>query len=422
MRILPWLLQRLVKSGTVTLIAPDGRTQDFGGDGPGPDLTVRVTDSNLDWKMLRSPRLAIAEAYMDGAIEFEKGGISDLFELYQINKARRRRTVAEAGWKRTLRATRRYITPNNPLRAGYNARAHYDLGNDLYRLFLDPDLQYSCAYFPKGNETLEQAQMAKKRHITAKLMLRPGQRVLEIGCGWGGMALYMAQVADVEVLGITLAEEQLKVARERAEAAGLSHRVRFELQDYRSVTEKFDRVASVAMLEAVGASNLGTYFQTVRNCLKHDGIAMIHSIMTIKSSSHTDPFTQKYIFPGGYVPGASETLAAVERAGLWTLDFEVWRKHYAFTLRHWYERFMDKRDAAKEMYDERFCRMWELYLLGFESSFLTGNLAIMHLQLGLQRDAVPLSRDYMATETERLRARETERILDREKALFPHQS
>jgi cyclopropane-fatty-acyl-phospholipid synthase len=408
MRILPWLLRRLVKSGTVTLIGPDGRTRTFGGDGPGPDLTVRVTDPGLDWKLLRGPRLAIAEAYMDGGLEFEKGGLRDLAHLYQINKARRRRSVAETGWRRWLRLTRRFLARNNPIRSRRNAKAHYDIGNDLYRLFLDADMQYSCAYFPGGNETLEQAQLAKKRHIAAKLMLRPGLRVLDIGCGWGGMALYLAQVADVEVLGVTLAEEQLKVARERAEAAGLSGRVRFELQDYRKVEGRFDRIVSIGMMEHVGATELGTYFATVRDRLEPDGVALIHSIMTTRSASLTDPFTQKYVFPGGYVPGASETLAAVERAGLWLLDFEVWRKHYGFTLRQWYQRFMANREAAKAMYDERFCRMWELYLVGFESSFLTGRLAVMQLQLGHDRDAVPLSRDYMAAETERLRAREAE--------------
>jgi cyclopropane-fatty-acyl-phospholipid synthase len=406
MRILPWLLARLVKNGTVTLIGPGGETRTFGGDGPGPDLTVRVTDPRVDWKLLRSPRLAIAEAYMDGGIEFEHGGLSELAHLYQINKKGRRRTVAETGWKRGLRLTRRFLIRNNPIRASRNARAHYDIGNDLYRLFLDPDMQYSCAYFPKGDETLEQAQLAKKRHIAAKLMLKPGQRVLDIGCGWGGMALYLAQVADVEVLGVTLAEEQLKVARERAEAAGLSDRVRFELQDYRNVEGQFDRVVSVGMMEHVGASELGTYFANVRDRLTPDGVALIHSIMTTKSTSLTDPFTQKYIFPGGYVPGASETLKAVERASLWPLDFEVWRKHYGFTLRQWYQRFMANRDRAEALYDERFCRMWEIYLLGFESSFLTGRLAVMQLQLGRARDAVPLGRDYLAHETRRLAARE----------------
>ena len=404
MRMLPWLLQRLVKSGTVTLIGPDGRTQRFGGDGPGPDLTVRVTDPGLDWKLLRGPRLAIAEAFMDGGLEFEKGDLRDLMHLYQVNKARRRRSVAETGWRRGLRVTRRFLARNNPIRASRNAKAHYDIGNDLYRLFLDTDMQYSCAYFPNGDETLEQAQLAKKRHIAAKLLLKPGQRVLDIGCGWGGMALYLAQIADVEVLGVTLAEEQLKVARERAAGLGLSDRVRFELQDYRNVADKFDRIVSVGMMEHVGASELGTFFATVRDRLAPDGVALIHSIMTTNSASLTDPFTQKYIFPGGYVPGASETLTSVERAGLWLLDFEVWRKHYGFTLNHWYQRFMANREAAKAMYDERFCRMWEMYLVGFESSFRTGHLAVMHLQLGHQRDAVPLSRDYIVAETQRIMA------------------
>jgi cyclopropane-fatty-acyl-phospholipid synthase len=406
MRLLPWMLKKLVKSGTVTLIGPDGRTQVFGGEAPGPELTVRVTDTGLDGKMLRSPRLAIAEAYMDGGLEFEQGGIAELMELYQVNKQRRKRTVAESGWRRGLKVTRRFLARNNPIRASRNARAHYDIGNDLYRLFLDDDMQYSCAYFPAGGETLDEAQMAKKRHIAAKLRLEPGQRVLDIGCGWGGMALYLAQVADVEVLGVTLAEEQLKVARQRAETAGLADRVKFELQDYRKVEGEFDRIVSVGMMEHVGASELRTFFATVHDRLTPEGVALIHSIMTRRSASVTDPFTQKYIFPGGYVPGASETLRAIEAADLWPLDFEVWRKHYAFTLRHWYNRFMANRDAAKAMYDERFCRMWEIYLLGFESSFLTGHLAVMQLQLGRQRDAVPLARDYIAADKQRLAARE----------------
>jgi cyclopropane-fatty-acyl-phospholipid synthase len=416
MRILPWLLRRLVTFGTVTLIGPDGRTRTFGGDGPGPDLTVRVTDPGLDWKLLRGPRLAIAEAYMDGGLEFEQGGLRDLMQLYQVNKKTRRRSAAESGWRSLLRMTRRFIARNDPIRSRRNARAHYDIGNDLYRLFLDDDMQYSCAYFPKLDETLDEAQLAKRRHIAAKLLPRSGQRVLDIGSGWGGMALYLAQVADVEVLGVTLSEEQLKIARERAAAAGLSDRVRFELQDYRNVTGQFDRIVSVGMMEHVGATELRTFFATVRDRLAPDGVALIHSIMTSKSASLTDPFTQKYIFPGGYVPGASETLAAVERAGLWILDFEVWRKHYGFTLNHWYNRFIANREAAKAMYDERFCRMWELYLLGCESAFLTGNLAVMQLQLGRERDAVPLVRDYMAEETERLKQRESAPGLERSAA------
>ena len=407
MRILPRLLRRVIHTGSLTLIGPDGASETFGGAAPGPSVTIRITDPALDAKLLLNPELRFAEAYMDGGLEVAPEDLRELLRLFKLNRARFNRLPFQAVVRRAARVTKRIIR-NNPLRARRNARAHYDIGNDLYRLFLDADMQYSCAYFPQGNETLEQAQLAKKRHIAAKLMLRPGQRVLDIGCGWGGMALYLAQVADVEVLGVTLAEEQIKVARERAEAAGLAGRVRFELQDYRKVEGQFDRIVSIGMMEHVGATELGTYFATVRDRLEPGGVALIHSIMTTRSASLTDPFTQKYIFPGGYVPGASETLVAVERARLWLLDFEVWRKHYGFTLRQWYQRFMANREAAKAMYDERFCRMWELYLLGFESSFLTGRLAVMQLQLGHDRDAVPLSRDYMAAETERLRAREAE--------------
>ena len=412
MYILPRVLEQLVRRGTLTLIGPDGRQWVIGGKASGPELTVRVTDPALDRKLLFGPRLAIAEAYMDGGLRIENGDLRDFLQLYQTNKIGRSKSAAERVWRRVLRNTYRFLRRNTPSRSRKNAAAHYDIGNDLYRLFLDRDMQYSCAYFPKGDETLDQAQLAKKRHIAAKLCLKPGQRVLDIGSGWGGMAMYLAQVADVEVVGVTLAEEQLKLARERAEAAGLSDRVRFELQDYRQVEGEFDRIVSVGMMEHVGAAQLGVYFMNVRRLLAPEGVALIHSIMTRKSMTTTDPFTQKYIFPGGYVPGASETLAAVEASRLWLLDFEVWRKHYATTLSHWYERFMARRDEAMAMHDERFCRMWELYLLGFESAFTYGNLAVMQLQLAHKRDAAPLSRDYILAETERLREREAELGLD----------
>jgi len=237
-------------------------------------------------------------------------------------------------------------------------------------------------------------------------MLQPGQRVLELGCGWGGMALYLAQVADVEVVAVTLAEEQVKLANERAEAAGLSDRVRFELRDYRDVDGTFDRVFSVGILEHVGAASLGTYFNTVRDRLAPDGVSLTHSIMRMNPSGVTSPFTAKYIFPGGYIPALSETLAAVEQSRLWLQDCEIWRRHYATTIEEWARRFAANRDRARALHDERFCRMWELYLAGAESSFRDGRMAVMHLQLGHDRDAVPLSRDYMAAETERLKGRE----------------
>jgi len=328
--------------------------------------------------------------------------------LLHLNRSHLESGSALALWNWSFRALCGWHQNNTPWRARQNAAHHYDIGNDLYRLFLDADMQYSCAYFPRGDETLDEAQLAKKRHIATKLMLRPGQRVLDIGCGWGGMALYLAQVADVEVLGVTLAEEQLKLARERAKAAGLADRVRFELQDFRNVQGRFDRIVSVGMMEHVGAPKLGTYFASVRERLAPDGVALIHSIMTMAPPGIASPFARKYIFPGAFSPALSETLTAIERSSLWLLDCEVWRKHYAFTLREWSRRFAANREAARALYDERFCRMWELFLSGFEGAFLTDTLAVMQLQLGRERDAVPLSRDYLVAETNRLRGSEAQ--------------
>ena len=408
MIILPWYLRRLVHIGRLTVIDAAGRAETFGGAEPGPEVTIRITDPRFDLRILKGPELAVPEAYMDGELEFEQGDFRDLVELYNLNLARRGASTVETVLQRAVRVTRRFIYRNNPARARRNAAHHYDLGNRLYRLFLDEDMQYSCAYFEDGDETLEEAQLKKKRHIAAKLMLRPGQRVLDIGCGWGGMALYLARVADVEVLGITLAERQLEVARERARAAGLDDRVHFELLDYRLVEGRFDRIVSVGMMEHVGVGQLGPYFGSILERLTPDGVALIHSIMRMEPPSFTSPFTEKYIFPGGYIPALSETMRDVERARLWLLDCEIWRRHYAMTLRNWYERFMKNRDLAREMYDERFCRMWEIYLVGAERSFESGPMAVMQLQLGLRRDAVPLTRDYLAEEKARLIAREAE--------------
>jgi cyclopropane-fatty-acyl-phospholipid synthase len=416
MRIMPRLFRNRIRKGSLTLTGPHGFAETFRGSDPGPTVAIHVSDPGLDWKFLINPELRFAEAYMDGVIQVIEGNLRDLLMLLRLNYKHLERGSALALWNRLFRAMRRFHQHNSLWRARHNAAAHYDIGNDLYRLFLDDDLQYSCAYYPgaenqrvntyRGNETLEQAQLAKKRHIAAKLMLKPGQRVLDIGCGWGGMALYLAQVADVEVLGVTLAEEQLKLARERAEALGLSDRVRFELQDYRNVEGSFDRIVSVGMLEHVGAGNLRTYFAGVGQRLTSGGVALIHSITAMEPPGFCSPFARKYIFPGGYSPAVSETLAAIEHANLWLLDCEVWRKHYAYTIREWSRRFAANRDAAKALYDERFCRMWEFYLAGAETAFLADTSAVMQLQLGHERDAAPLSRDYMAAETERLQERE----------------
>jgi cyclopropane-fatty-acyl-phospholipid synthase len=412
MRFLPWLLRRVIHTGSLTLIGPDGTTETFGGSDPNPSdpapsVSIRINDPALDHKLLLNPELRFAEAYMDGGIDIAPEDLREIARLFKLNKEHINRLPSQAIFRRAAKMAKRVVR-NNPLRSRRNVKAHYDIGNDLYRLFLDTDLQYTCAYFPNHDETLEQAQLAKKRHVAAKLMLRPGQRVLELGCGWGGMALYLAQAADVEVVAVTLAEEQVKLARERAEAAGLSHRVHFELCDYRKVIGQFDRVLSVGILEHIGAANLGVYFDTVRDRLAPGGVSMTHSIMRMNPPGVTSPFTSKYIFPGGYIPALSETIAAVEKSRLWLQDCEIWRKHYGFTIEEWAKRFAANRDAAKAMYEERFCRMWELYLAGAESAFRTGRMAIMHLQLGHDRDAVPLSRDYLAAETERLRVREAE--------------
>jgi len=406
MRVLPWLFRGRTREGSLTLTGPGDVAETFAGDAPGPKVVLHVADPKLDWTFLFDPELRLAEAYLDDRVRIGTGDVRDLLMLLRMNERYLRQHPVVRHWRRLARTLRGIHQHNTPLRARRNAAHHYDIGNDLYRLFLDADMQYSCAYFPTGEETLEEAQLAKKRHIAAKLMLRPGQKVLDIGCGWGGMALYLARVAEVEVLGVTLAEEQLKVARERAEAAELSDRVRFELQDYRKVEGQFNRIVSVGMFEHVGARDLVAYFTTVRDLLAPDGVALIHSILRMTPPGITDPFTAKYIFPGGYIPALSETLAAVEHTRLWLLDCEIWRKHYGYTIAEWARRFAANRDRAKAMYDERFCRMWELYLAGSETAFLAGNYANMQLQLARQRDAVPLSRDYLAAETARLVERE----------------
>jgi len=404
MRILPWIFRRRVVAGSLTMTAADGFAETFTGTRPGPTVAIHVGDPALDRRMLLNPELAFAEGYMDGGIEITSGTLRDLMALLFVNRAEMGRGPLIAFWRRLYRAAIRLGGGNSLLSARRNAAAHYDIGNDLYRLFLDADMQYSCAYFPTGAETLEQAQTAKKNHVAAKLCLMPGQRVLDIGCGWGGLALHLAGVAEVEVLGVTLAREQLVVARQRAAKAGLADRVRFEFMDYRDLTEQFDRVVSVGMMEHVGAANLPTFFASVHDRLTPDGVALIHSIMNMDGPSYTGPFVRKYIFPGGYSPAASETIAAVEKSGMWLLDFEVWRKHYAFTLREWGRRFAANRDRAKALRGERFCRMWELYLAGAEASFLHDTLAVMQLQLGRRRDAVPLSRDYITAEEARVAA------------------
>lgn len=406
MRWLPRIFSRVIHNGRLTLVGPDGSIHEFGGEGPGPEIRLRLTDASLDWKIFLNPELRAAEALMDGGLVVEQGSLHDVIAIFFVNKRSFDMTPTQIFWNGVQRRLRRFVQHNTMMNARRHVAHHYDLGNDFYRLWLDEDLQYSCAYFPKGTETLEQAQLAKKRHIAAKMALEPGQRVLDIGCGWGGMALYLARTADVHVTGVTLSKEQLEVAQARARAEGLADRVDFRLQDYREVPETFDRIVSVGMLEHVGVKYLEPYFLAVRDRLAPAGVALIHSISSKAPPGITGPFLRKYIFPGGYAPSLSEGFSAIERSGLWTLDCEVWRLHYAETLRNWRERFMAERPAVVTMYDERFARMWEIYLSASECAFRYGSSCVAQWQLGRARDAVPLSRDYIGEAANRLAAAE----------------
>jgi cyclopropane-fatty-acyl-phospholipid synthase len=403
MRLLPILLRKAIRMGRLTVIGPDDEVETFGGVEPGPESTIRIHDPAYDWKIVFNPELKAAEAYMDGALTVETGTIHDFLELFFVNKRNFDISAGQAFW-RTLERRAKRLHQHNPIsRARANVEHHYELGDDLFRLFLDDDAQYSCAYFPSGNETLDQAQAAKKRHVAAKLNLADGQRVLDIGCGWGGLALYIARIAKVDVLGVTLSKDQARVANARAEAEGMSDRVRFEVQDYRELTEQFDRIVSVGMLEHVGANHLARYFRTVRDRLTPNGVALIHSISTKSPPGITGPFIRKYIFPGGYSPSMSEITAAVEHSGMWILDVEVWRKHYGFTLREWRRRFSENRQRAVDLYDERFARMWEFYLSACENVFMHGSGNVVQVQIGRQRDGVPLSREYISRTAEAYR-------------------
>lgn len=413
MRHLPRLLAKTIHRGRLTLIAPDGARYEAGGDAPGPHVTLKVHDPALDWKIFANPELKAAEAFMDGTLTVESPaehgtGAWELMELFFINKRNFDLTPSQIFWRGLARVLRRSAQNNPVARARENARHHYDLGNDLYRRFLCDDLQYSCAYYETGAETLDEAQTAKKRHIAAKLCLEPGQRVLDIGCGWGGMALYLAHASDVQVTGVTLSEEQLAVARARAEALEMGDRVEFRLQDYREVPGTFDRVVSVGMLEHVGITQLTAYYLKVRDLLGPGGVALVHSISTKAPPGVTSPFLRRYIFPGGYAPSLSEAVASLEKSGLWLTDCEIWRVHYARTLREWRKRFQAGRTAIEEMYDERFGRMWEFYLAACEAAFRHGASNVFQMQLARERDDVPLTRDYIAGAKARLRAREAE--------------
>ncbi len=398
MALIDHFLRRAIQRGELTLTKPDGSTTTFGTPDPAlAPVAFTIHDTSVYRAIIADPSLGVAEAFMDGRLTIERGDILDLLMLATSNSRWENGTnrLAANRWRTLKGKVRHALTANQAIASRRNVKHHYDLSDRLYDLFLDADKQYSCAYYTDPDNSLEQAQADKKAHIVAKLAIEPGMRVLDIGCGWGGMALYIHEKTGAEVLGITLSDEQLKVAQRRAQDAGVAEKVRFELIDYRHLGGQFDRIVSVGMFEHVGARNFRTYLSKCRDLLTPTGVMLLHTIGRADGPNFTDKFTDKYIFPGGYIPSLSETLAANDFIRWFVTDVEVLRMHYAYTLRAWYDRTVAHREAIVALYDERFYRMWTFYLAGAIVSFTNGSLVNFQIQFSRDRMTLPLTRDYM---------------------------
>ncbi len=389
------MMKSFIRKGCLTVIDAEGKRHVFKG-APGPQVTMRLTDRKLYRTLVFNAELAAGEAYMDGTMRFEEGStLRDFLTLFSVNRL----SLGSYPIQKVLRAIkmrfRKRQQSNRKGQAQQNVAHHYDLGNDFYRLFLDENMLYSCAYFREPGETLEQAQRNKLRLLASKLGLKPGMKVLDIGCGWGDLALYLAALEDVGVLGVTLSREQQALASQRAENAGLATRVSFELKDYRDVEGPFDRIVSVGMFEHVGVHHYDEFFKKLNALMPDDGLTVLHSIGHMSPPGMASPWLRKYIFPGAYSPALSEVFEVVERNSLWVTDLEFLRVHYATTLAHWTDRFEANRDKVIALYDERFARMWEFYLISAEMMFRTGSQLVFHMQLSRSRDAAPIVRDYI---------------------------
>jgi cyclopropane-fatty-acyl-phospholipid synthase len=399
-RLLRFLLRRYIRRGSVTFVTASG-TRFTCGDGSGDPVTVRFLTTAAQRRLILDPELALGEIIMDGTMLVERGSIADLLAVCLSQPDLAPRWAKAQWWLRRLARPLQQFNPRK--RSRHNVAHHYDLDGRLYSLFLDADKQYSCAYFETPQSTLDDAQLAKKRHLAAKLVITPGQRLLDIGCGWGGLGLYLAEMTGADVTGVTLSTEQLQVANARAAERNLSHAAKFQLQDYRDIPGPFDRIVSVGMFEHVGVDHYDTFFRRCAELLDDDGVMVLHSIGRPEGPGITNPWVAKYIFPGGYIPALSEALPAIERAGLLVSDIEILRLHYAETLKAWRERFMARREEAVRLYDERFARMWEFYLAASEMSFRKQNVMNFQIQLTRRQDVVPLTRDYIVLEEARLR-------------------
>jgi cyclopropane-fatty-acyl-phospholipid synthase len=398
-RLLRFFLTRYIRKGALTFVTAAGQSFTC-GDGTGDPVTVRFKTAAGQRRLLLDPELALGELYMDGDLVMERGTIADLLAIALSQTDLAPRWARLQYW---LRYILRHVQQFNPRRRSRNNVAHhYDLSGALYELFLDADRQYSCAYFEGPTATLDEAQLAKKRHLAAKLLIDKGHRLLDIGCGWGGLGLYLAEMTGANVTGITLSTEQLQVANARAAAKQLTGSAKFLLEDYRDIPGPFDRIVSVGMFEHVGVDHYATFFQHCAELLSPDGVMVLHSIGRPEGPGITNPWIAKYIFPGGYIPALSEVLPAIERAGLLISDIEILRLHYAETLKAWRERFLARRDDAVRLYDERFARMWEFYLASSEMSFRKQNMMNFQIQLTRRQDVVPLTRDYIGREEARL--------------------
>ena len=403
------MMTSFVKVGSLTVIDAEGKSHVFTRGHPGPNVTMKLSDPSLYKKLFFNPELHAGEAYMDGRMTFPGSSLRDFLTLFSMNRLSLAAQPLQQVLRRVSRGLKRFQQANPIGKAQQNVAHHYDLGNAFYEMFLDQEMFYSCAYFRDKSDTLEAAQINKCRLIAAKLNLKPGQKVLDIGSGWGGMARYLAKVADVEVLGVTLSKEQYALAVERTKAAGLDGRVKFELKDYRHLTAKFDRIVSVGMFEHVGVQHYNEFFAKVNELLADDGVMLLHSIGHMSPPGTASPWLRKYIFPGAYSPALSEVFPAVESNSLWVTDCEFLRVHYATTLKHWHERFEKNRAKVAALYDERFCRMWEFYLISAEMMFRTGSQEVFHMQLAKKRDAAPITRDYVTDVQREYEAVEKER-------------
>ena len=402
-RLLRGFLSRFIRRGSMSFTTADGDKFTC-GDGTGEPVRARFLTIDAERRVLLNPELALGEVYMEGSFVIEQGSIADALAVLMGQPDASPSWAKPLWWARFLIRRIRQFNPRS--RSRDNVAHHYDLDGRLYSLFLDSDKQYSCAYFETPDASLDDAQLAKKRHLAAKLAVGHGDRALDIGSGWGGLGLYLAEIAGADVTGITLSTEQLQVSNARAAEKNLSGSAKFLLQDYRDVEGPFDRIVSVGMFEHVGVNSYETFFRRCAELLTDDGVMMLHSIGRSEGPDATNPWIAKYIFPGGYIPALSEVLPAIERSGLLVCDVEILRLHYAETLKAWRERFMARREEAVQLYDERFARMWEFYLAASEMSFRQQNLMNFQIQLTKRQGVVPITRDYVVREEARLRGLE----------------